>query len=86
MNIYAACIIGAVLSFLVAFLSGFVIIPLLRKLKFGQTILDIGPKWHQKKQGTPTMGGFLFILSTLVSFGAVLFADLRLEGHVFYSR
>lgn len=85
MNIYAACVIGAVLSFLVAFLSGFVIIPLLRKLKFGQTILDIGPKWHQKKQGTPTMGGFLFILSTLISFGAVLFADKRLGGHLIYS-
>ena len=36
-------------------------IPLLHKLKFGQTILDIGPSWHKKKQGTPTMGGLFFI-------------------------
>lgn len=85
MNIYAACFIGAVLSFLIAFLSGFVIIPFLRKLKFGQTILDIGPKWHQKKQGTPTMGGLLFIISTLASFGIVLLLDRYLGGHLLYT-
>jgi phospho-N-acetylmuramoyl-pentapeptide-transferase len=41
---------------------GIWMIPYLRKLKFGQTILDIGPKWHQHKQGTPTMGGVMFII------------------------
>lgn len=42
--------------------SGYIIIPFLKKLNFGQTILDIGPKWHKGKQGTPTMGGIMIIL------------------------
>jgi len=50
-----------VVAFGVSVLLGFWLIPLLRKIKYGQTILDIGPKWHKGKQGTPTMGGVLFI-------------------------
>ena len=42
------------------------LIPFLRRLKFGQQILQDGPKWHQAKQGTPTMGGIGFILSTVL--------------------
>lgn len=39
------------------------VIPVMRRLKYGQTILDIGPKWHkEKKQGTPTMGGLMFFI------------------------
>ena len=49
MNIYVALIVAAVLSFIIAFALGFVLIPWLRKLKFGQTILDIGPAWHKSK-------------------------------------
>ena len=48
-------------------LLGKLIIPALTKLKFGQTILKIGPSWHQKKQGTPTMGGLMFIFGILFS-------------------
>lgn len=45
------------------------LIPVLRKLKYGQTILDIGPKWHkEKKQGTPTMGGLMFYIGITVAF------------------
>ena len=55
-------IIAAVIAFGVTAVSGFVIVPWLRRLKYGQTILDIGPKWHEKKQGTPTMGGMMFML------------------------
>lgn len=36
-------------------------------IKFGQSIREIGPSWHQKKSGTPTMGGFIFILPILIS-------------------
>lgn len=36
------------------------VLPVLRKLKFGQTIYELGPKSHQTKQGTPTMGGLMF--------------------------
>ena len=42
-------------------------IPFLRRLKFGQTIREEGPAWHSKKQGTPTMGGLMFIIGTIVA-------------------
>ena len=60
---------------LISFVLGFAIIPWLRRLKFGQTILDIGPVWHKKdKQGTPTMGGMMFIIGTVaaVAVGLIL--------------
>ena len=62
MNIVIACVVAAVISFGISFALGYVVIPFLHKLKFGQTILDIGPKWHKNNQGTPTMGGILFIV------------------------
>jgi len=46
---------------------GVKLIPILRKLKYGQHILKIGPKWHSNKSGTPTMGGLIFIMSTLIA-------------------
>ena len=58
---------AAVLSFGISALLGRVLIPYLHKLKFGQTILDIGPQWHKNKQGTPTMGGIMFIIGMVVS-------------------
>ena len=57
----------ALLAFGITSLMGFCLIPLLRKVKYGQTILDIGRVWHKNKQGTPTMGGFLFIAGVLVA-------------------
>ncbi len=61
--------LAAVAAFLITWLLGIWFIPLLHKLKYGQTILDIGPKWHkEKKQGTPTMGGIMFIIAVLLSF------------------
>ncbi|MDP4110179.1 MAG: phospho-N-acetylmuramoyl-pentapeptide-transferase [Bacillota bacterium] len=47
----------------ISILIGGPIIHFLRKLKFGQKILEIGPKWHLSKQYTPTMGGIIFIIS-----------------------
>ena len=85
MNIYVALIMTAVLSFLIAFLLGFVLIPWLRKLKFGQTILDIGPAWHKSKQGTPVMGGIMFIVSTILSVVVVLVTDHLMGGNLFSS-
>lgn len=61
MNSTIALIISVIIAFGVTAGLGFVIIPWLRKLKFGQTILDIGPSWHKSKQGTPNMGGIMFI-------------------------
>lgn len=55
-------ICGAVaLSFLLTVLFGRLLIPVLRALKAGQSIKEIGPTWHMSKQGTPTMGGLMFI-------------------------
>ncbi len=85
MNIYVALGATAVLSFLIAFLLGFVLIPWLRKLKFGQTILDIGPAWHKSKQGTPVMGGIMFIVSTILSVVCVLVTDHLMGGNLFAS-
>ena len=41
-------------------------IPVLHRLKFGQTIREEGPAWHKSKQGTPTMGGILFIAAMVI--------------------
>lgn len=60
----------AIISFAVTSLLGFVVIPYLRKLKFGQTILEEGPKWHKDKQGTPTMGGIMMVAGVLVAMTA----------------
>ncbi len=75
MNSTIAIIITVVIAFGVTAGLGFIIIPWLRKLKFGQTILDIGPSWHKSKQGTPNMGGIMFIAGILIAFviGALLF-------------
>lgn len=62
-----AIIIPFLISFLVSVVLGPVMIPWLRKLKFGQQILEDGPKWHEKKSGTPTMGGMIFIAGVLVA-------------------
>ncbi|MBQ8171892.1 MAG: phospho-N-acetylmuramoyl-pentapeptide-transferase [Oscillospiraceae bacterium] len=62
-------VLAALAAFLITWLAGIWFIPFLHRLKYGQTILDIGPKWHkEKKQGTPTMGGIMFIIAVLLSF------------------
>ncbi len=60
-------IITAVVGFTVTAILGVFLIPLLRKLKFGQTIREDGPTWHAKKQGTPTMGGIIFSIGIIVA-------------------
>lgn len=54
------------LTFILTIIFSFIIIPILRKRKVGQIERDDGPKSHLKKQGTPTMGGIIIILSMLV--------------------
>ena len=80
-----AILAGAgLLSFLIAWLLGRWLIPWLHKLKFGQTILEIGPTWHQKKQGTPTMGGILFILGFVVAVVVAVIAVVVMGSSVSY--
>ncbi len=59
-------IVTALLSFVLSERLGKVFIPILHRLKFGQTIRDEGPAWHKAKQGTPTMGGVIFIGAILI--------------------
>ncbi len=58
-----------VLTFFVTVLISKKLIPFLASKKMGQKILDIGPRWHKSKEGTPTMGGLAFIIASLVCGG-----------------
>ena len=58
-------IIAAVASFVMSSVIGNFLIPVLHKLKFGQPIRKEGPQSHQKKSGTPTMGGIMFIVASV---------------------
>ena len=55
------------MAFLISVLLSPVFIPFLRRLKFGQSIREEGPKSHQKKSGTPTMGGLIILVSIIAS-------------------
>ena len=59
-------ILAVVISFVLTALMGKALIPALVKLKVGQSIKEIGPKWHMTKQGTPTMGGLMFIFAVIL--------------------
>ncbi len=69
----------AIVAFLITAVIGKYLIPFLHKLNFGQTILEIGPKWHKKKQGTPTMGGIMFIIGIVIATtaGVLLYAFMH---------
>lgn len=60
-------IITALCSFSITAILAVIMIPFLRKLKFGQTIREDGPSWHASKQGTPTMGGIVFIAGSAIA-------------------
>ena len=57
---------AALIAFIISTVTGKFLIPYLRKLHFGQTILEEGPKWHKGKQGTPTRGGIMFIVAIVI--------------------
>lgn len=60
-------VFSAVVAFLIVLLLGPLVIPALKRFKFGQSIREEGPKSHQIKSGTPTMGGVMFIISLLIT-------------------
>lgn len=60
-------IISFIISFLITLILGKIFIPVLKSIKMGQKILDIGPRWHKSKEGTPIMGGLFFIAGVGVS-------------------
>lgn len=57
-----------ILTFAITAISARILIPKLKSMKLGQQILDIGPRWHKSKEGTPTMGGISFIIASLITF------------------
>ena len=63
----ASILLPALISFSVSALLGPVVIPFLRKLKAMQTVREEGPVTHRRKNGTPTMGGILFLAGVFVS-------------------
>lgn len=60
-------ILSVIIGFGVSLSLGPLLIPLFRRMKFGQTVRQVGPESHMKKQGTPTMGGVLFLLPLAVA-------------------
>ena len=76
---FTALLITLVSAFLISSATGLWLIPFLRRLHYGQTILDIGPAWHKSKQGTPTMGGLMMVIGLIVSVLAG-WATLHLSG------
>lgn len=65
-SILLKMLIAVVLGFAVSLLLGKLLIPILRRMKIGQAIKEDGPVWHMSKQGTPTMGGLMFIGATVI--------------------
>ena len=59
-------LITALVSLIVTGIIGHVLLPILRALKAGQSIREIGPTWHNVKAGTPMMGGLMFVLSAIL--------------------
>ena len=72
-------ILAGVISLIVRLIAGKLLIPALVKLKAGQSIKEIGPTWHMNKQGTPTMGGLMFIIGIGVAILAAGWPEM-LEG------
>ena len=72
-----------IISFFVTLILGMIIIPILRKFKVGQIERDDGPKSHLKKQGTPTMGGIMMIISMIIVVtGAYIYLSIDNEGNL----
>ena len=67
MLILAKAMMAIMLGFICAIICGLVIIPLFRKLHIGQNVCDLISSRHLKKQGTPTMGGIIFIIPVLAT-------------------
>lgn len=67
-------------TFILTVIAASILIPKLKSMKMGQQILDIGPRWHKSKEGTPTMGGISFIIASVIAFVALAVA-MRASGN-----
>lgn len=78
MLILTKAILSVMVGFIVAVIMGLVLIPVLKRINFGQRISEYVGESHRKKEGTPTMGGIIFIIPTILSI-LFLVIDHRLE-------
>ena len=74
MLILAKAVLGIMLGFILSLITGLVLIPVLRKKKIGQSTSKLINERHIKKEGTPTLGGLIFIIPTILS---ILFLYIR---------
>lgn len=65
------------IAFFISLIGGPIVLPILHRLKFGQNIREEGPKSHQKKSGTPTMGGIIFISATIITMVIIISTSSR---------
>jgi len=77
---YGSILLTLGVAFVLAVLLGPLLIPLLRRMKFGQQVRDDGPQSHLKKSGTPTMGGIIILLALALAY--VKFSD---RGYAFWA-
>ncbi len=71
-------IFAAALAMVLSLIFGRLLIPVLRALKAGQSIREVGPTWHNNKAGTPMMGGLMFIAASVV---VVLLNVFKMEDY-----
>ena len=87
MHVNIILIIGSLISFFLVILTMPSFIKYIKKIKFGQFIRADGPREHLKKEGTPSMGGIIFILATLAGFlTAIIFLEFEYPMMVFYRK
>ncbi len=79
--IITALACGLITFFLTVALSR-IIIPILKSRKMGQKILEIGPRWHKSKEGTPTMGGIAFIFAMTAAMAVAITVLAIKNGYV----
>ena len=65
-------VLALMIGFIVSIFAGLILVPLLRKIKVNQSLSVYLEKTHKEKEGTPTMGGLIFIIPTLVSIVVLL--------------
>lgn len=88
MDFFFGNVIAAVTAFVLTAGLGIVLIPWLKRLKFGQTIREDGPVWHMAKQGIPTMGGIMFVVgitvAIFVGYGSIAMSGFALSAEEFW--
>ncbi len=81
MNYKLLSVAALIITFALTVIISKKLIPILKSRKMGQKILDIGPRWHKSKEGTPTMGGIAFIIPVMLV-GAICSVFLWIwDGH-----